>query len=455
MFHLLSLTHSLTPFIDSLAVKFGLAVLQCAQLLRRHVSIIRSNLKASRQKHTKLHEKGQYKHAGTDQTLVFQGLEVSDSLSSRPPHTYNKRGHRHMRLLSSTLPTPSPSYTPEHHWFNWRDYFDVLVRWRQVSEPKDVVWWIDGLPEGRDSGDRVGLNTYMVSGLGKIVRYYPYYGWGFNLTKDLIVSSGYFNGKEQNVLLSNAQKKRVMEARDLDSLVSSVGSESIGFFVNAPIESILHRTQIDQQHNSHSSGDWRQTVSVLNGTRLTVAIDDKGGVGFSICSPSTPERFKQYEIEMASAFERLICAFVPQIRNVSMGFSANMDDDFDRAAVVRHALEIFYYWVNFAPLSRGTSATGYAAFLASILAMGEDILDRVPEMTQLDWEAMFTKRPEDFVAKVERWVKKRAPTVIPREWLDTELKAEDVSSGEIDKGIDRIFRTFRHMFYGLGAERDL
>jgi hypothetical protein len=27
----------------------------------------------------------------------------------------------------------------------WRDVFDCCVRWRQVSEPNDPVWWIDRL----------------------------------------------------------------------------------------------------------------------------------------------------------------------------------------------------------------------------------------------------------------------------------------------------------------------
>jgi hypothetical protein len=31
-----------------------------------------------------------------------------------------------------------------------------------------------------------------------------------------------------------------------------------------------------------------------------------------------------------------------------------------KLAVTKYALELFYYWVNYAPLTRGTSATGYA-----------------------------------------------------------------------------------------------
>lgn len=45
--------------------------------------------------------------------------------------------------------------------------------------------------------------------------------------------------------------------------------------------------------------------------------------------------------------------------------------------VTESALELFYYWVNFAPLSRGTSATGYAALYAIFLASGHEIVNRV------------------------------------------------------------------------------
>ena len=55
-------------------------------------------------------------------------------------------------------------------------------------------------------------------------------------------------------------------------------------------------------------------------------------------------------------------------------------------AVIRCGLENFYYWVNFAPITRGTSATGYAALYSTILAVDEEVVDRIPHMKQLDWE---------------------------------------------------------------------
>jgi hypothetical protein len=73
------------------------------------------------------------------------------------------------------------------------------------------------------------------------------------------------------------------------------------------------------------------------------------------------------------------------------------------------ALELFYCWVNFAPITRGTSATGYAVLYGIILSMGEELIDRVPLLKQLDWEAMLTPNPLDFVDRVIPWVTNRRP----------------------------------------------
>ena len=29
------------------------------------------------------------------------------------------------------------------HEFGWRDFMDICVKWRQISEPNDPVFWID------------------------------------------------------------------------------------------------------------------------------------------------------------------------------------------------------------------------------------------------------------------------------------------------------------------------
>ena len=124
----------------------------------------------------------------------------------------------------------------------------------------------------------------------------------------------------------------------------------------------------------------------LDGTRLVVAPDGKGAYDFSICSPSTPERFTQYEVEMEKSFGKLIDALVGYFHPSSSSSgssspgssSSNSDENNEekKETIIKLSLELFYYWVNFAPLTRGTSATGYASFLSFVILLDDYTLGR-------------------------------------------------------------------------------
>ena len=43
----------------------------------------------------------------------------------------------------------------------WREMMNVLVKWRQISEPNDSVWWIDMLTEA-SLKEGFGLQTPIV-----------------------------------------------------------------------------------------------------------------------------------------------------------------------------------------------------------------------------------------------------------------------------------------------------
>jgi hypothetical protein len=58
------------------------------------------------------------------------------------------------------------------HKFGWRDMYDISVRWRQISEPNDPVWWVDQLtPEQFSEG--FGSHTPIITGQCNVVRYGP------------------------------------------------------------------------------------------------------------------------------------------------------------------------------------------------------------------------------------------------------------------------------------------
>ena len=51
-------------------------------------------------------------------------------------------------------------------------------------------------------------------------------------------------------------------------------------------------------------------------------------------------------------------------------------------------LAVFYYWVNFGPLTRGSAATGYAVLFAMAIATAVNLQPAIPEGVQVDWEAI-------------------------------------------------------------------
>lgn len=107
---------------------FGLASLELAQLVRKHWD----SLKAG-----------------------GAGAMVPDAGSS-------KLGPRPVGGRS-----PAAGGGAAEHPIGYRDLFDVAVRWRQLSEPNDPVWWIDRLtPSAFQEG--FGLQTPMVNGQLKV-----------------------------------------------------------------------------------------------------------------------------------------------------------------------------------------------------------------------------------------------------------------------------------------------
>lgn len=174
----------------------------------------------------------------------------------------------------------SQKYLPRegHHPFGYRDLFDIVVRWRQLSEPNDPVWWIDGLlRESFEEG--FGLQTPMLSGQLRCIRYYSYFKMGF----EVLVSQAsvqYHHASSLLVIPSKNAKKKIKKAATLRELYGIIGQD---FYVICPCESI-------------ANPDLQSTV--LEGTRLTVVKKEPEGYEFSIRCPSMPIRWKAMSDEI-------------------------------------------------------------------------------------------------------------------------------------------------------------
>jgi hypothetical protein len=136
------------------------------------------------------------------------------------------------------------------HKFGWRDLFDIAVRWRQITEPMDTVFWIDRLALKTSFEDRVGLSTFINSGHKKVLRYYPYNDWAINITKKILTENGYNDVREQTRTLNPSQLSAVASAVTHKDIHMAVGARP--FFHVLPCGSIKYPGK------------------ALNGTRLSL-----------------------------------------------------------------------------------------------------------------------------------------------------------------------------------------
>jgi hypothetical protein len=95
----------------------------------------------------------------------------------------------------------------------------------------------------------------------------------------------------------------------------------------------------------------------------------------------------------------------------------NTDEAGGKKCVVRACATVFYYWVTWAPLTRGSAATGYAVMYGLLLACGYTIQRGPPNGIQADWEAILRSKSNDFVKRIcNVWLLR--PNVLVKEGLE-------------------------------------
>ena len=316
----------------------------------------------------------------------------------------NKRQHRQFGL--GIIEASQLIMSRREGGQTWRECFDVLVKWRQVSEPNDPVWWVDQLSRNAFE-EGFGLQTPIVSGELKVFRYYPYFERAFALLKKLTC---------KQCELDKESRAVVEAAGSLDELWAIVKED---FWVVAPCK-------------SHSTP---RGVVEMEGTRLTLQKWDREnkaenfnarkrstGYNFTIRTPGTPKRFAQFSQQLDVLWDKLFVQLGhEEVGGESKGKGGDHKDDDDNddgggddddvdgrgieatKGLVEIALLVFYYWVCFAPLTRGSAAVGYGMMLA-ILRCGGITLLSMPEGVQLDWEAILAESSSSFVEQWAGWM---------------------------------------------------
>jgi hypothetical protein len=209
------------------------------------------------------------------------------------------------------------------------------------------------------------------------------------MKKRLLTQKYYCNINSEKVPLTEKQCALISRAASLEELYDIMQDT---FFVIHSVRSLKHPKRL------------------LEGTRVALRGLDPEGFEFTIRTPGTPERWVRFTEELAGCFHRLVDALAAY--SSSEGEARDSDD------VKKRALELYYYWVTFSPLTRGTAVCGIVALFAALQSCGltlqckhpcidgsgYTVCDEWPHGVQLDWEAIFADSCGDFVESVSPWI---------------------------------------------------
>ncbi|CAD7702294.1 unnamed protein product, partial [Ostreobium quekettii] len=265
--------------------------------------------------------------------------------------------------------------------FSWREAMDIIVKWRQLSEPNDQVVWVDLLtPSEFEAG--FGSHTPMFSGQTKCVRYYMNFPRALAKHKEVLLKDGKaYNAANDAIPVDKPkQQEAIRKAKTASDMYKVIKEDS---WAVVPIASLA------------------QPGKMIEGTRLTLVKvhDQPDAYEFSIRTPVRPPRWKEFEAELKKAWDELIDAMLGG----------------DPVIVAKKILAYTYYWYNFMPLARGTAAAGYTFMLALFWAAGMPVRSSIPTDYQVDWEAILEQHPDIFTAELSQWF-------VPKEGRPEEYK---------------------------------
>jgi tetratricopeptide (TPR) repeat protein len=247
---------------------FGLAVLQATTALCRHLTLVAhesSGLSVpdsacSRSSARQAIIAGRFARA-----ITSPGAEHDARKLIGAEKTVHSRGPSLHQEAYDRSPSGKRGTEMATHTFNWRDLFDIAVRWRQVSEPGDPVWWIDRFPT-RAFAEGFGLQTPLVNGHLTTVRYATYYQPAFDRVKDILQQHGFYTAADAHHTLDTEGRERIAAAVSLRDLQVAVGCD---FYVVVPCPSLF------------------RSGVVHEGTRLTLLAQEPEGFDFTIRTPGT------------------------------------------------------------------------------------------------------------------------------------------------------------------------
>uniref|UniRef100_A0A8C8GPU6 Tetratricopeptide repeat domain 13 n=1 Tax=Oncorhynchus tshawytscha TaxID=74940 RepID=A0A8C8GPU6_ONCTS len=296
----------------------------------------------------------------------------------------NRRIHRAMGLatlevmqaMQRTWSNSKVRVNGKTRQMQWRDMFDIAVKWRRIADPDQPVLWLDQMPARSLSR---GFNNHINLIRGQIIniRYLAYFEKILNFIKDrILVYHGAYNPRgllEVRLALENVDK-----VEDLLPIMKQFNSKTRdGFTVNSKVPSL------------------KDPGKEYDGFTITITGDRVGNMLFSVETQTTEERTQQYQSEIESIYKDLTAKGKALMLSTELG---------DADAVCNLILSLVYYFCNLMPLSRGSSVVAYSVVMGALMASGKEVIGRIPKGKLVDFEAMTTHSPESFSKTAKNWM---------------------------------------------------
>ncbi|XP_072534233.1 tetratricopeptide repeat protein 13 isoform X4 [Salminus brasiliensis] len=257
----------------------------------------------------------------------------------------------------------------------WRDMFDIAVKWRRIADPDQPVLWLDQMPARSLSR---GFNNHINLIRGQIIniRYMEYFGSILNFIKErILVYHGAYNPRglqDVKQALENVNK-----VEDLLPIMKFNSKTRDGFTVNSKVPSI------------------KDPGKEYDGFTITITGDRVGNMLFSVETQTTEERTQQYQSEIEALYKDLTAKGKALMLSSELG---------DADAVCNLILSLVYYFCNLMPLSRGSSIVAYSVVMGALMASGKEVVGRIPSGKLVDFEAMTTPSPDRFSKTTKSWM---------------------------------------------------
>uniref|UniRef100_A0A8C8DY83 Tetratricopeptide repeat domain 13 n=1 Tax=Oryzias sinensis TaxID=183150 RepID=A0A8C8DY83_9TELE len=304
----------------------------------------------------------------------------------------NKRIHRAMGLatlevmqaMHRTWSNSKVRVNGKTRQMQWRDMFDIAVKWRRIADPDQPVLWLDQMPARSLSR---GFNNHINLIRGQIIniRYLAYFDNILDFIKDrILVYHGAFNPR--GLLEVRQALENVNRIEHLLPIMKQFNSKTRdGFTVNSKVPSM------------------KDPGKEYDGFTITITGDRVGNMLFSVETQTTEERTQQYQSEIESIYKDLTVKGKALMLSTELG---------DADAVSNLILSLVYYFCNLMPLSRGSSVVAYSVVMGALMASGKEVIGRIPKgkvqkktlPTLVDFEAMTAPSPENFSKTTKGWM---------------------------------------------------